>query len=123
MAERLEPTRENIEKMAKEIYDFLIENGMWYDTTITFNGKTMTTSLANGEWGDGKRFQVLENETEQRDGFILSMTFEGPLHQCLNYNYEISYCDKISNDLAGIFNKYDCYYELGHSYDLEAYRI
>lgn len=41
MAKRL--SKEEIEKLAVEIREFLLEHNMWIDTDIFFNGKRFTT--------------------------------------------------------------------------------
>lgn len=123
MMEKIELTEENIEKMAEEVYNFLVENSLWYDTSILFNGKKMSAA------GNGKDYSIEEDVDPNsilehcNDEHILSMTFEGPLYGCLNCNYNVDYCDKISMGLTGIFNKYGCYYEMGHAWSLSLYLI
>lgn len=36
-------TPEQIEALAKEIREYLLDNGMWQDVNIYFNGKRFTT--------------------------------------------------------------------------------
>ena len=47
---------------------------------------------------------------------ILSMSFEGGLNYLLN-GYMMCGC-KLLNQFTNIFNKYECYYELGDSWNL-----
>ncbi len=118
---------DKIEEMANEVRDFLIKNELWQDVFIYFNGKAYGTM-------DGSHFSynnpddliVLENE-DPRDYFeyvnpehILSMSFEGPLYDCLNMNGEYGYEfeNSIESSLRKIFEKYGCYYELGNSWNL-----
>ena len=67
--------------------NFLAANGMWYDTTITFNGKTMTTSLANGEWGDGKN-------NIKWDGIICLCNKKGLQPRLKSFQNHIRYASK-----------------------------
>ncbi len=126
------PTQKQIEKMAIEVRSFLLEHEIWQDVTIYFNGKAFATS-------DGKKFAyndpdnliVLEGKNP-RDYFeyvnpdhILSMSFEGPLYDCLNMNGEYGYDfeSKIEEGLREIFSKYGCYYELGNAWNLSLFLI
>lgn len=119
-------TSEEIEQMAKEIRQFLLDNEMWIDTTIYFNGKAFST------WDGCKRFAyndpdnliVLENADPKKitcfAGTILTMTFEGPLYHCIHGygEYSREFEKRITNGLYSIFEKYGCYPELGEAWNL-----
>ena len=129
MGSRLAP--ELIEQMAVEIRGYLIEKQLWIDTTIYFNGKAFSTNDRKGHfaYNDPNDLIILENENP-RDYFeyvgpILSMSFEGPLCDCINGygEYERSFEDKVVRELRDIFEKYGCYYEQGHHWNLTLYRI
>lgn len=107
-----------IEKLKDEIIDLLQENEMWIDVSIYCNGKCWSTSDK-----DVKRFRYNGEPFEYEDdphrvteyaGNILTMTFEGPLYDALNYGY------KFEDTLQGLFEKYGLYYEMGESWSLTA---
>lgn len=104
-----------IETMAAEIRDCLIENDMWLDVRIYYNGKAM----------EGNR--IIE-DIDPRDYFsyvgdILSMSFEGDLYECLNYYKPMQICNKIEDDLQEILSKCGVYYELGNAWNLSVFPL
>lgn len=121
-----------IEKMANEIRDYLISKGLWIDARIYFNGKAYATDDRKGffAYNDPEHLIVLEDE-DPRDYFnyvnedhILSMSFEGPLYEHLNYvGLSFEYDDKVNEELRYIFAKYGCYFELGNHWNLTAYKV
>lgn len=121
-------TEEQIEQLAVEIRQFLIDNQLWQDVDIYFNGKCFTThDKEDGGYyyNDPDHLIVLENENP-RDHFdyvaedhVLSMAFEGPLYMLINYpDYQ-----KMLNEFNHIFEKYGLYYELGDAWNLSCYYI
>ena len=64
MANTKKITRAQIEKLAREIRKFLLDRGMWIDTTIYFNGKAFSTDDRNGHYyyNDPSHLVVLEDE-------------------------------------------------------------
>ena len=117
----------NIEKLKDEIVALLQENEMWQDVYIYCNGKCWGTSdkeMKHFRYG-GEPF-VFEDDTHrvtEYAGNILTMTFEGPLYEALNYGCEYGDPWKIENDLQEIFKKYGLYYEFGESWNLTACKI
>lgn len=118
-----ELTKEAIENLAKEIRQYLLDRDMWIDTRIYFNGKAFSTDDGQRHffYNDPAHLVVLENE-DPRDyteyaGDILTMTFEGPLYEALNYG-----CDNwaAKEDLNKIFRKYGLYYEMCNGCNLTA---
>lgn len=124
-------TTKEIEQMAVEIRQYLIEKQLWIDTTIYFNGKAFSTSDRKGHfaYNDPNDLIVLENENPryyfEHVGPILSMSFEGALCDCINGygEYDTAFEDKVVRELRGIFEKYGCYYELGDHWNLTLYLI
>ena len=123
MANTKKIAKAQIEKLAREIRKFLLDRGMWADTTIYFNGKAFSTDdrLGHYYYNDPKHLVVLEDEDPHRvteyAGDILTMTFEGPLYEALNYgepNWDVE------EELRQLFLKYGLFYELGHCWDLTA---
>lgn len=124
------PSKREIEEMAKEVRSFLIEHSLWIDTTIYFNGKAFTTSK-NGHYAYNDPNDLLEisNVDPARmfdytnPDHILSMSFEGPLYDVLNFDgeYSSAFCNEIEGGLRDIFAKRGCYYELGNSWNLSLF--
>lgn len=124
-------TAEEIETMAKEVRQFLIDNGLWVDVRIYFNGRAFSTDDGNDNYAynDAKRLFVIE-DVDPKDYFeyagdILSMSFEGDLCDCLNYHseYGADFDNRIMTELSTIFEKRGLYYELGHHWNLSVYPI
>lgn len=116
-------TEAEIEKMATEIKDFLIEHEMWQDVRIYFNKKAFATDNGKGDYTYSKSEKVfILNDIDPKSFFeyadgILSMSFEGPLYNFLNYYPDSS----TTEDFNAIFNRHDCYYELGDPWNLSVY--
>lgn len=124
------PTKKQIEKMAYEIRQFLLDNHLWVDVCIYFNGKALGTSDENGFHYNDPKTVCIREDVDPKDYFqyvgdILSMSFEGDLCGCLNYygEYGHAFDEKIQNGLSAIFKKYGCYYELGHHWNLTLHPI
>ena len=129
MKKTSKPTKAATEKLAKELRQYLIDRGMWQDARIYFGGKAFSTDDNNGNryYNDPEHLVVLEDEDPRRyteyAGDILTMTFEGPLYEALNYGDYGGLSWKTEEDLTAIFRKYGLYYEMGHSWDLSAFPI
>ena len=121
---------ENKMKMlAKDIYEWCIKNDLWGDNIIYFNGKAWASF---DEWGGVKGKRIATDLYEYADKNplhyfeyanpkTLSMSFEGSLNYVLN-GY-ISGWTRLENEFLELFNKYGYYYEMGHSWNLSAYKI
>ena len=115
-------TKTQIEKLATEIRDLLLNRDMWVDTRIYFNGKAYSTDDGEGHYyyKDPNHLVVLENMDPHRyteyAGDILTMTFEGPLYEALNYSADY----KFEKEFLDLFNKYGLFYELGEAWNLTA---
>ena len=117
------------EKCAFEIICFLLRHEMWIDTCIYANGKRFT--CYDGEhyrYGNTWDCVFVEEDKNPKDyveytGDFLTMTFEGPLYEVINYCYPAKYCDKYIDELRDICKKYKKYYELGYSWSLSLFDI
>ena len=117
---------EQREKLATEIFNWLVDNELWVDVCIYFNCIRWSTD-------DGRNFcynerKYFEDMADPKDYFeyvnepnILSMSFEGPLYEVLNGYTHGWY--KLEDQFVKIFEKYGLYYELGHAWNLSAYEI
>lgn len=122
----LKLTPEQIEEMAVEIREFLLERGMWQDVDIYFNGKRFTTrNPEDGHYyyNDREKLFVEENQNP-RDYFeyvaeehILSMAFEGPACEMIYYGLFQS----AKRGFDKIFEKYGVYYEQGEHWNLTCF--
>lgn len=108
----------NIENLKDEIIDLLHENEMWLDVSIYCNGKCWSTSDKECKHfrygGEPFVYEADPHDYTEYAGDILTMTFEGPLYDALNYGF------RFEDKLLSLFKKYGLYYEMGHAWDLTA---
>ena len=117
------------EKCALELICWLLRHEMWIDTCIYANGKRFT--CYDGEhyrYGNTWDCVFVEEDKNPKDyveytGDFLTMTFEGPLYEVINYCYHAKYCDKYIEELRYICYRYKKYYELGYSWSLSLFDI
>lgn len=114
---------QKIQKLADEIRTYLIKQELWVDTTIYFNNKAYSTH--NGDhysYNDPDDLIEINNVDPRKHieycGKYLTMSFEGPLYDELNYGNGIVY-----DRLQTIFKKYGLYFELGNTWNLSAYEL
>lgn len=117
---------EKIEELAYRIYKLLLQNDMWIDVAIYFNGKCMSTSIEDEE---GYKFRYneeppfIEEGVDPRRCFeyvgpYLSMSFEGPFYHAMNYDG-----GAILEKFDDLLHEYGLYYELGDAWNLSLYKI
>ena len=119
-----------VESLAQDIYDYCKKHYLWGDICMYFNGIALASWP---DWAGENGEPVLEdlylyNNKDPRTYFeyvnepnIFSMTFEGPLYDVLN-----AYCPgwtKHEDNFIKIFEKHGLYYEMGHAWNLTAYKI
>lgn len=121
-------TTKKKEQLATEIFNWLVDNELWVDVAIYFNGKRwMTSNKDCTEFCYNER-RYFEDVAEPKNYFdyvnepnILSMSFEGELYNVLNgYAYGWG---KLFDEFRRIFNKYGLYFELGNAWNLTAYEM
>lgn len=116
-------------ELASEIIRFLIEHELWFDTNIYTDGYCFSSNKrSNYEQIDGYSEPVWKSKTddikptcEYANENTLTMTFEGPLYEVLNYCLDMEYCDKLTKEFNAILEKYKMYYEQGHEWSLSLY--
>ena len=115
---------ERNERVATEIREWMLDNEIWIDTRIYFNGKAYGTRDENHNYfyNDRNHLVVLENMNpldyfEYVNPETISMSFEGPLYDVLNYCGG-GYTDKLEREFSEILAKYGLYYELGNAWNL-----
>lgn len=118
-----------MEALAIDIYNWCIGNDLWGDNCIYFNGKAWASWST---WGCEKGKKIADNLYEYEDKNpldyfeyanpkTLSMSFEGSLNHVLN-GY-ITGWTKLEKEFCDLFNKHGYYYEMGHAWNLSAYKI
>lgn len=120
-------TYEQIEQLALEIREFLLEQGMWIDTDIFFNGKKFSQKGLDGQYyyNDKEHLFCYEDEDPRtyfkyaNPDHILSMSFEGAVSRMIYYGAAPGLLKKFN----AIFEKYGLYYELGNQWNLSCYYI
>lgn len=121
-------TPEQIEKMAVEIRELLLDTGMWCDTEIYFNGKRFTShDPADGKYYYNDRTHLIVEENQnprEHIGYvnpdhILSMSFDGDVLSMIYYGY----APEVKRRFDEIFEKYGVYYEQGENCNLTCFYI
>lgn len=121
--------KNNMELLARDIYDWCVKNDLWGDNIIYFNGKAWSSSsdwgMASGQKIDEDLYEY-ENKNpldyfEYANPNTLSMSFEGSLNHVLN-GYVHGWV-KLEAEFSKLFEKYGLYYEMGYAWSLSAYEI
>jgi hypothetical protein len=118
-----------MELLARDIYDWCVENNLLGDNCIYFDGKAWASWTI---WGGEAGRKIADNLYEYKnknplDYFeyanpdTLSMSFEGPLNHVLN-GYAPGWTT-LEKEFYELFHKYNLYYEYGHAWNLSAYEI
>ena len=125
-----ELTRGEKESLAKEVRQFLLDNELWTDVRIYFNGKAFSTNDRRGNYdNDPDHPVVLEGEDPHAyfeyvsNDDVMSMSFEGDFYGCMNFycEYGADFDIRIQTEFDDILKKYGVYYELGHAWNLSCY--
>lgn len=119
-------TTKQKENLAKDIHSFLVNNNLWVDVNIYFNGKCWSTSSELDTEFCYNENRYFEYEAEPKTYFeyvaepnILSMSFEGVLYEVLN-GYTHGWT-KTEAEFRAIFEKYNLYFELGNAWNLTCF--
>ena len=110
------------EKCAFEIINFLIRHGLWQDTCVYVNGKRYTNYDGEHYTYDSTWDCVFREDNQQASKYVeyysdfLTMTFEGPFYDVVNYNLPAKYCDSLMAEFSDILAKYGKYHELGYAW-------
>ena len=117
------------EKCALEIINFLMRHEMWQDTSIYVNGKRYGCYDGEHYRYDNTWDCVFREDNMNPADYVeynsdfLTMTFEGPFYDVVNYYISAKYCDKILKEFDKIISKYKKYYELGYAWSLALYDL
>ena len=116
------------EKLAKDIINFLLKHELFDDAFVYVNDKRYGTYDGEGHYNYGSKSWdtvFVEDNMNPRHYFEyagphLSMSFEGPLYDILNYSFESEWAQKLEDEFTEIFKKHGYYYELGNAWNLTA---
>lgn len=109
------------QKCANEIMKWLVKRDLTLDVSIYVNNCRYQYNEKAKTWN-------VEEDEDPRTYFeytgdFLSMSFEGPLYDVMNYNYSVLTCDKLTTEFSNICSKYNKYYEQGNAWNLSLYNI
>ena len=118
------------EKCARDIIDWLIKHDLWIDTAVYVNGKRYGDyDSIDYNYGNTCDCVFVEDNMDPRDYFefagdFLSMSFEGPLYEILNYydDFIPGYDDKMIEEFNRIIGKYNAHFEMGDAWNLTLYK-
>jgi hypothetical protein len=110
-----ELTCEEKESLAKEVRQFLMDNELWTDVRIYFNGKAFCSNQGDLEDEDPRAYFKYVSGDD-----ILSMSFEGDFYGCMNFNcaYGADFDSRIQMEFSDILEEYGDCYELGNAWNL-----
>lgn len=117
-------TKADIEQFVSDIMIYLTKNHLDSGVSIYANNKRVRNEYDWRKPDEPPKFIVEENMNPfdyfeyANHEHILSMSFEGPLYDELNY-----VGGKKTEGLDKIFKKYGCYWELGNAWNLSAYPL
>jgi len=101
-----------MEKIALDIRKYLKEEDLWYDTRIYFNSMCFCSNTEGGIIEDINPKDYFEYANPK----TLSMSFEGPLYEVINYGDG-------GEGIRNILEKYGYYFELGNAWNLSIYEL
>jgi hypothetical protein len=104
------------EKLANDIKKFIDKNKI-VDTRVYFNNKCY-------DWNSSSEMTIVEDIKpstyfEYANDSTVSMSFEGELNYIINYGTN----NKKLEAFNKIFDKHNCYYELGYAWSLSVYYL
>jgi hypothetical protein len=117
-----------LQKLATDIYNWLSQYDLWFDVTIYYDGKCMSTNgIVDGEWqsrNNGEPF--IEEGIDPRKYFkyvanphVLSMSFEGDVYQIFNGCNR--FYEGLEEEFSALLKEHGLYYELGNAWNLTCY--
>ena len=118
----------NITNLVMDITRYLLKNELYYDVAIYANKRVycfdkannpdyITANIPEGTYYKST-FETTANCDYKNDNTV-TMTFEGPLYEALNFGYK----DNTTEELQNIFQRYGLYFELGNAWNLAAFPI
>jgi hypothetical protein len=102
---------------------------MWQDTCVYVNGKRYGCYDGEHYKYDNTWDCVFREDNMDPKDYVeytsdfLTMTFEGPFYDVVNYNYSAKYSDRLLGEFDDILKKYKKYYELGYAWSLSLHNL
>lgn len=116
------------ERFAMKIIEWLAKRELWYEVSIYVNGKRYSADSYDKTKNPVRRQTPKGGVTyyatdvtdptvivEYANPDLITMTFEGPLYQALNYNSDTEQA------FMDLFEKHGLYFEYGYAWSLSAY--
>ena len=107
---KLTPKQKHLEELTLKLIMYLQKHRMFHNINIYVNNQCFSSDFHVGD--TEKNTQIVEYNNPD----TLTMTFEGPLYDELNYNRS-----NTRRDLEQIFAQYGFYFEQGYAWSLAAY--
>lgn len=116
------------ERFAMKIIEWLAKRELWYEVAIYVNGKCYSAD-GYDKTKNPVRLQTPKNGVtyyatdvpdptvivEYANPDLITMTFEGPLYQALNYDSDTEQA------FMDLFDRHGLYFEYGYAWSLSAY--
>lgn len=111
-----------------DIIRYLLKNELHYNVAIYANKRVYCFDKANdpdyitANIPEGTYYKSIFETTascDYKNDDTVTMTFEGPLYEALNFDYK----ENTTEELQNIFQKYGLYFELGNAWNLAAFPI
>ena len=103
-------TEEQMEQVALEVRQYLMDNDMWDETNMYVNGKRYKEDKVQEGYLASEYFEYANDKT-------ISISTEGRLYDMINYY--AGYMEKL-NEIVG---KYGMYFEQGDAWNMACYYI
>lgn len=116
------------ERFAMKIIEWLAKRELWYEVAIYVNGKRYSADSYDKTKNpmrlqtpkDGVTYYAVDVPdptviVEYANPDLITMTFEGPLYQALNYDSDMEQA------FMDLFEKRGLYFEYGYAWSLSAY--
>ena len=115
---------EQIQALATELRDYLIDHDLWEDCTIFFNGKAFCFSDQGPN--DSRKWYLQESADPgaytNHVSPIPTVFLGGALCQLLNHWVnDLELVDRLEKDLNRMFSKHGVHYELADHWNMELY--
>ena len=105
-------------QMIKKIESWMKKNGLLYAVRMYFNNKCYC-------WYDGEKRIITDIKGseyfEYANDDTISISFEGPFYNVMNYAYDKKEWDRLESEFTKIVGSFDCWYELGNAWNLSIY--
>lgn len=126
--------KERNEKLAKDLIKFIQDRGCWEDICVFFNGKALSSNKNWNVWKGVLIEETINEFTEEVNKVYEYTDIESPKHWTEYANEKsvtiifdgvfydwIHYYSGSWDKLQTLLDKYNAYFEIGHTTDLSIY--